>query len=452
MFIFKLEDIVVNFSLIDSEPRSWKNSILTAKDNAILLINEPLNLYGKLVKFIDNLIYGDTSILKIRDRFNDQIEQLKTELPKLNLKERIKKVQHCNKNIQQLNEKIARHNHNMWFPLPKCPSIQLLSQPPLSPSSVQPITNVDSEAVRFNEVDLPDQTVKNDPDPEKLRNWVDHQHPAFQPFARELAQSIIDNYVDFPHFVKSLDETTALVEKKCGGLPFGAISMTNAGKSGYWVQKMVLFQSKPAATKSTLEFVEHASFNFNGKLSDKEKQIRDWVIIDDASYSATQIVEEILPYVLEGLIKNIPEGEIRLHFAIPFMTEFAENYLKNQALKDLEERYPKFKGCLLHRIKCLPSNTVRMVSIRQIADKLESDEDKDIALKFFQQFFLQWLKKTEKIATTFFAHKMGDNLSFTTFIKDGNIIDYNYKTEMFESNKNSDSPLPNIKPPYHKIK
>ncbi len=65
----------MNFSLIDSEPRSWKNSILTAKDNAILLINEPLNLFGKLVKFIDNLIYGNTSILKIRDCFNDQIEQ-----------------------------------------------------------------------------------------------------------------------------------------------------------------------------------------------------------------------------------------------------------------------------------------------------------------------------------------------------------------------------------------
>lgn len=259
---------------------------------------------------------------------------------------------------------------------------------------------------RFNPTLLPASNTQ--PNLDLLQKWVNIQHQPLQPFARALAQAVIDNYVGFDRFIDALDDTIKQVEDKCTGRPMGIVTQDDADKSGYWVRRLISLKQPPAADKRLLEMHQ--------PLSEEEAKIRDWVIVDDATYSATQLRNEILPTFLRGAVKQIPTGEINVHIAIPFMTQFAVDYLKNNILSEICDNTPALKAHA-HRIKILPTYFQRLTSVSEFIDKLTPDEQAPIR----EYYRAQISANLDKLSPTYFAHKVGDSLSFPKEIKEGHL-------------------------------
>lgn len=294
---------------------------------------------------------------------------------------------------------------------------------------------------RFEGIPLPKPG--SEPDPTTLRNWAEGQHSDLHPFVHKLVQSILNNYCSFEQFIIALDESVQAVEKVCGDNPKGILCSSDCMKSGYWVSRLCNFQKKANVIKSPIDFLP--SWLGDGKLSTEELEIADWIIVDDAVYSCTQLKEEILPNFLRGLFRQIPQDKtIRIHLAIPFMTAYAKNYIENRLLKDLGEKIP----CLLpilDRVTLLPTQTRQMPSLDNIIDSLK-EKDRKVA----NRFLIQWgIRDNSRIATTYFAHKVGDSLSFPSFLTMKLCYcDYEKETGRYLGKPIDKSPVPYIKQPY----
>lgn len=389
------------FNVLISDPGNWKDKIFEADQNENLtMITKPTSWRGKVIRWFIHLLSLDSSLKKIQQLFERSkdsfVQQMGPAEPKMlkemnpeerrNFNERVKKICHANGNILQLNEKIERYNSRtgVFRKIPTIASIPLPFAPPQKPDP--DFISKKNFAAKL----IPDEHY---PDMNRLNSWVEEQHFSFQPVTFALAQSVLENYVPFADFVKALDETTQIVEKKIEDRSFGIVVDKEATKSGRWVSQLAQFSRVPNANKT------HTSLE---SLSDQEAQIRDWVVIDDASYSALQM-SNILSTMIDGLNKNIPEGEIRIYVAIPYMSPFAMERLLSKATP---------------RIKILLANSRQLTQVIDVVNDVEGKANSEIKEKLQGYLYL----KPSGLTLNYFAHKIGDRVSFEPAVKAGVIF------------------------------
>lgn len=149
------------------------------------------------------------------------------------------------------------------------------------------------------------------PDPEKVREWIDAHSPELRDMARALAENI--TYVTQSELEEALEKSLAALNEKLDG-PFGVFINGAEFKSNSWMFRI-------AAEKGLRE--PEAGTMHSKNIEDwmlENPGIEDIVIIDDGSYSGTQLEGQI------RMIRNrmmVADRKVRIHVVVPYMTNAA---------------------------------------------------------------------------------------------------------------------------------
>lgn len=421
----------MSLDIFNTHPRIWTNARLHAEEHRIRIVSDAAE---------------ESSLERVREVFERCRDLLIKDLDQQDPKTRMKLTFCCNQNIAQLNERIKAYNAAKTAE--KITKLDLIPLPGIVFHKKEGLESVVTKK-QFDPKLVPPSYA---PDTDCLNEWVKAQHPVIQPVAFALAQGVADHYVSFPEFIQALDETTAKVERRIENRSFGLVLVDGEEKSGLWVSRLARFNRPPNTQRTAFSFSKMAIMGYTGILSDEEKKIRDWVVVDDASYSANQMKGEILRYVIPGLIKNIPEGEIRIHLAVPYMTPYAVDYLENKLLEELGEEDSQVEANS-YRIKIFLGNSRELMPIGKIFEGIGDPEDRTIAKRLSE--VISSMKENsyskncqQKLSVNYFDHKVGDELSFPAYLSEGKVVNYSYRSNYLSLKEEVPSPIPQFNPVY----
>lgn len=160
-----------------------------------------------------------------------------------------------------------------------------------------------------------------EPDPRKITEWLlNEPDPRLQRIKQQLVNGI--ERVDFFSFYRSLLE---VVEQ------FNQLSLTNyavlwdmaPNKSKRWVWSLIenRIKNKPLFTDYSLKVKELAkNYLFAG--------IKTLVVFDDASYTGTQLLDEIVSRILEAGHDLGLTGELELIFCVPYVGPYVPQIIE----------------------------------------------------------------------------------------------------------------------------
>lgn len=192
---------------------------------------------------------------------------------------------------------------------------------------------------------------RNPPDRKAVQEWVDkhdtteiNKHfPELKPLAEKIAKHI--NYIPYETFLEKLKITINDFHKKTKEDPYvlwiaqDAMHL-KAGASDAWVAGLAFEHCglrTPAAIFTTNRFVDFLKSNYVYKHHfGKENYIKHILLLDDASYSANHILDEINHIHTDSLIETedkriitILENYYQFYIGIPFMTSIAEQKISD---------------------------------------------------------------------------------------------------------------------------
>lgn len=236
-------------------------------------------------------------------------------------------------------------------------------------------------------------------DPLQAKEWVQRHPPEFQATASEVAKAV--HYISFDRFIKNLRRTVEDFNRYLLSLPKDnrgyvlLISSANgvgfAKKSGAWVASIAL---------PHLKVLPLAIVTDNGTDDHKLKTIPcdKVLVIDDASYSGTQLGEMVGCFQLHMNAMGL-KNKYQIHIAVAFMTKGA--YEKLELVQEVYQITLK-----VHQHCLLPSLHHQLTERAiEVLEELRSIDTKQPS-------------KT----LTYFAHKVPDHVSSLQAVADGTTL------------------------------
>ncbi|MCK5492510.1 MAG: HAD family hydrolase, partial [Candidatus Omnitrophica bacterium] len=175
--------------------------------------------------------------------------------------------------------------------------------------------------------------VDNPVDKNKAEKWINSHSVQLRKLAGFLADNI--SYINQEEFENALDESIK--------------EFTNNIKEKPYIVLLPKYDNRPIKSNHwCYELAREKGFFLSAIISDKtkiliseirEKGIRDVVIIDDASYSGSQVREKIMNFLDKLEEENIDRSEINVHIIIPFMTLIAENRIRKKFKNKMNDIY-----------------------------------------------------------------------------------------------------------------
>lgn len=254
-------------------------------------------------------------------------------------------------------------------------------------------------------------------DIKKANEWLQRQESSLQPLAYALVESVIRNYCSFPAFISSLDKSIQMSLNLIGEEPFGIItySTRNYSKSGPWVKSLLKMKRKPCA-EMLVTFVRSLELDEN-QITFKDENnkvvvapnstIKEWIYVDDASYSGTQLMESVLPSICSQLTTLYPNDRPRLHIAIPYMSTLAIRKLEDAAATNA-------------KLSIILAPSVVMETVEDSVKKKLTIAQREAGKVLIDT--LNSSRKSPFPCTTYFAHKVADGLSFPTALLEGKVV------------------------------
>ncbi|MBF0522532.1 MAG: hypothetical protein HQL24_05680 [Candidatus Omnitrophica bacterium] len=222
----------------------------------------------------------------------------------------------------------------------------------------------------------------NSIDPVKAERWVNaHQDPEI----RDLAQFLLNHvtHVTQKEFEEALQETVNDFNKKMGDKPYVlVVPMIKGERSSWWTYQLALEKGlKPA---------QYIIKTIGGLFAaDKEAlmEIHDVVFTDDASYTGTQILNNVQDFLSNAEFLNIKN--LNVHFVVPYMTSFVENKILS---------YP---GAFVYQHR----------SMQTLPEIFRSDMGQKQKLEFERLYQSSVDNKFGGVTLTYFQHKVPDFMS-----------------------------------------
>ncbi|WP_075882971.1 phosphoribosyltransferase-like protein [Candidatus Protochlamydia sp. W-9] len=266
----------------------------------------------------------------------------------------------------------------------------------------------------------PQRSPEKQIDGHAYKQWVESYEAKYQPALNNLQNKI--TYVSYEVFHEALTRAYQQFDGKVADY----IALVEPEKSQKWVTELVMKQGFDA--KAYLCVGEEGAARLEYSLDQMEgnKNVRDYVIVDDGSYSGNQMANNISS--ANRIIQKKTEVEQpTFHVIIPYITQTALNKLK-ELQKDKGIKLEIYHAVIMKTI----SEEIRPQDLSKIKDIFWKGMDQNAQAQRPTTAALHW-----------FAHKVPNQMSFPDVLAKGTVTHPKPKT--------SGDPVPFIPeftPPY----
>ncbi|KIC71618.1 hypothetical protein DB44_DI00230 [Candidatus Protochlamydia amoebophila] len=250
------------------------------------------------------------------------------------------------------------------------------------------------------------------------KQWVESYEAKYQPALNNLQSKI--TYVSYEVFHEALTRAYQQFDGKVNDY----IALVEPGKSQKWVTELVMQQGLNAKAYLCVGEEGAARLDYSLKQMEKNRDIPNYVIVDDGSYSGNQMANNI-SRADEIILKNTGVKPT-FHVIIPYITQTA---------------LAKLEGLRKSNVKIQIYHAVIMKTISEEIKSNDLSKIKDVFWKGMDQNALA--ERPNTAALHWFAHKVPNQMSFPDVLAKGTVTHPKPKT--------SGDPVPFIPeftPPY----
>ena len=294
------------------------------------------------------------------------------------------------------------------------------------------LTKEEAEKEILKDVQTP--ITQNKIDEVKLNNWVN----AHQGEARDVVEVIAKNinWVSFNEFKEQLKKVTLAFKEKIGDKKYAIVINTGEEKSDKWVISLI----KNELPKNYEIVLGSSSSIKNFVLENPD--IKDFLFIDDASYSGSQMGN-----IVDTLYEKLREvnKKVNTYLVIPYMTEYAYSRIIEGRSAD-QKQYLNFIP-----LADKPFDIYKkMKTLEEVFADDPSVTTDGAALLYRANRMYKTRNTTSSRALTliYFEHKVPDDFSFSDYVKNGRVVNPD-GTEVKKNGRNLLIPfIPYTKEPY----
>ncbi|MBS4163679.1 Uncharacterized protein PRO82_000982 [Candidatus Protochlamydia amoebophila] len=266
----------------------------------------------------------------------------------------------------------------------------------------------------------PQQPPEQQIDGHAYKQWVESYEAKYQPVLNNLQSKI--TYVSYEVFHEALTRAYQQFDGKVADY----IALVEPEKSQKWVTELVMKQGFDA--KAYLCVGENGADRLEYSLGQMKgnKDVRDYVIVDDGSYSGNQMANNISS-ANRIIQKKTEVKQPTFHVIIPYITQTALNKLK-ELQKDKGIKLEIYHAVIMKTI----SEEIKSSDLNKIKDVFWKGMDQNAQAQRPNTAALHW-----------FAHKVPNQMSFPDVLAKGTVTHPKSKT--------SGDPVPFIPeftPPY----
>lgn len=289
----------------------------------------------------------------------------------------------------------------------------------------------------------------------QVEKWVGAHHEYYQPALEALAEKIQRvTYSTFSHHlglaVNDFNKQLETVEDK------RYVVLVQGNKSNQWVTELALkyLEHQPTDSLSLGEKQARDYCGYLDRVGESGEVIKRIVLIDDASYSGTQLTEHAK--AIFEKFKSLGLATPTVHVIVPFATQYAVNRLENlsssvaqeeEAPSEIQEGVasseakeaeptPKVEGKLKLSLSAKIASVAKMLTedhVSRLSELYNWSEDKI---------------ESRGRGLIYFDHKVPNGMSFVEALGTGSVYPGREGHEVRKITKEKFQNLPPITPPY----